>query len=286
MALTEKTKSYIARECPVDLSGKTVMITGANSGIGYKTAEIMVWMGARVIMACRNMDKARAARNALQGEYPGADIRVMRLDLSDFDSIDGFVTELDRADVIVNNAGLLSQPNEKTRQGFDMVMGTNYLGMYYLTEKLIKKLPADTVYINTTSIAHKIARVDLSRFHESKGAYPRSKLCIARYTNHLAARGVNAYLNHPGMAVTPIAAHIVGPLYRLARFVPVNSAEKSALSAAWILTHDVKPGSIVGPRGFLNGWGYPSVNKPSKRAVRGIDELIRFTENEIRRVRV
>ena len=209
----------------------------------------------------------------------------------DFRSIERFAEALQDVDVFVNNAGLLHQPSEKTKQGFDLVIGTNYLGTYYLTETVLPKLmrlPHDVIYINTISIIHKIAHVDYSRFHQSKGAYARSKLCLARYTWSLANRckgtNVHVYMNHPGMAVTPIAAHIVGPLYRIARFIPVNSAEKSSLSVAWILSHMVPEGAIVGPNRGFGGWGYPEINKPCRRANVGIEELLRFSENEIRRV--
>lgn len=90
MALTEKTKAWIQKNADVDLIGKTVLITGANSGIGFKTMETMAYLGASVVMACRKMEKALTAKEKLLADYPHADIRILKLDLSSFSSIDIF----------------------------------------------------------------------------------------------------------------------------------------------------------------------------------------------------
>ena len=265
-----------------------MLITGANSGVGFKTAETMVYLGASVIMACRNPEKAAAAREKLLADYPGADIRVTRLDLADFASIDAFAERLPDVDVFINNAGLFHRRGEKTKDGFDLVMGTNYIGVYYLSEKILPKLAErghDVVYINTISIIHKVARVKLSRFDDSRGAYARSKLCLARYSRFLAEKykdtNVRVYMTHPGIALTPIASHFLGGMYALSKIVPINSAEKSSLAAAWILSHDVPDAGVVGPNKFFGGWGYPKLNRTCRRAKRDIEPLIEFTDKAI-----
>ncbi len=265
-----------------------MLITGANSGVGFKTAETMVYLGASVVMACRNVDKAAAAREKLLADYPGADISVTRLDLADFASIDAFAERLPDVDVFINNAGLFHRRGEKTKDGFDLVMGTNYIGVYYLSEKVLPKLAEcghDVVYINTISIIHKVARVKLARFDDSRGAYARSKLCLARYSRFLAEKykdtNVRVYMTHPGIALTPIAAHFLGGMNALSKIVPINSAEKSSLAAAWILANEPPVGSVVGPNKLFGGWGYPKLNRTCRRAKRDIEPLIEFTNKTI-----
>ncbi|MBO7666677.1 MAG: SDR family NAD(P)-dependent oxidoreductase [Clostridia bacterium] len=288
MGLSKKTVKFLSKKCTRSLAGKTVLITGANSGVGYKTAEILIYLGARVIMACRSLEKASSAREKLLEEYPDADIRVMRLDIADFSSIDSFANELPDVDAFINNAGVFHRPGEKTKDGFEMVMGTNYMGVYYLGEKVLPKLERcghDVVYINTISIIHKVAKVRFDRFFSEKGAYSRSKLCLARYSEYLARKysgtNISVFMSHPGITITQIASHVFGRIYFLAKITPFNSTEKSSLSAAVILAGDVPEGSVVGPGKLFGGWGYPKVNKKCKRALRDIDPLIEFTQNAV-----
>ncbi len=293
MGLSEKTVRYMKENCGRSLEGKTVLITGANSGVGFKTAETLICMGASVIMACRNRERAENARKQLLTDYPDADVRIMMLDLADLDSIDAFAEQMPDVDVFVNNAGLFHRPGQKTKQGFEMVMGSNYMGTFYLCEKVLPKLREcghDAVLVNTISLVYKIARVDYDRFYKERGAYFRSKLCLARYSEHLAEKyggtNVHVYMNHPGLAATSIADHLIRQgMYILAKIVPINSAEKSALSVAWLLSNAVPDGSIVGPGRLFGGWGYPGINRKSAIVTHGIDELIGFTRAEIERIR-
>jgi retinol dehydrogenase-13 len=302
MSLTQKTKDYLASECPCDLTGKTILITGGNSGIGYKTAEILLYLGGDVILACRSREKAETARAALSAEYPGRAVSVMTVDLASMDSVGRFADELKERHIdvhcFVNNAGVFHQPGQRTEDGFELVMGTNYFGTCYLSERVLPYLETlghPVTYINTISIIHKTAKLDYSDFFCEKHygnfkIYARSKLALARYTNDLVQRyagtNIKVYMNHPGMSVTPIGLKAYGTaVYKLggAFGFLLNSAEKSALSVPYILAHDVAPGSVVGPRGFLNGWGYPGVNKVSPRTLTGVDELRAFTLQEMDR---
>ncbi len=290
MSLSDKTRKYIKNNCNKSLKGRRVLITGANSGIGYKTAETLIYQGASVIMACRNLTKAESARKQLLADYPQAEISIMELDMADFSSIDRFARKLPELDVFINNAGIFHHPGERTKDGFELVMGTNYLGVYYLGRKVLPKLRKcghDVVYINTISIIHKIAKVDFDHFYDDRNSYSRSKLCLTRYTEYLARKcagsNIHVYMTHPGIAITSIAEHIFKKAYVLAKIMPFNSVETSSLSALWILTHQVEEGSVVGPNGFICGWGYPQVNRKCKRAGRGIKKLIKFTEKEIRK---
>jgi retinol dehydrogenase-13 len=240
------------------------------------------------------------AQATLSAEYSGSRVSTMTIDLASFASIERFASQLKAQhidiDCFVNNAGVFHQARGNTVDGFELVMGTNYFGTYYLSEKVLPYLETlnhPVTYINTISIIHKLAKLDYSDFYCEKNyghfkIYAKSKLALARYTNALAHRyegsSVKICMNHPGMSLTPIGMKAYGKtVYRIGnafRFL-LNSAEKSALSVAYILSHNVKSGSVVGPRGFLNGWGYPGQNKICPRSLVGVEELIAFTEKEI-----
>lgn len=303
MSLSNRTKRWLSDNCLHSLKGKTALITGANSGVGFKMAEIMVYLGAAVIMACRDPGKASAARAALLGEYPGAEISVMALDLADFASIDAFAQALRarRADIdaFVNNAGVFHQPGKQTANGLELVIGTNYIGTYYLSQRALPyltTLPHGVYYINTISMVHRFATVDYRDFYCARRyrdltVYARSKLCLARYSLAMAERYANSnvrvLMSHPGIALTPMCLDAYGlkrgqPLVRLGSPL-FNSPEKSALPLAYILSHDVPAGSVIGPDRGLGGWGYPKPNRVCRRAKEGAEELIRFTDREIAR---
>ena len=300
MSLTDKTKHWLAENADISLKGKTAVVTGSNSGVGFKTAETLLYLGAKVILACRNPQRAEAARASLAADYPGADVSVLTLDLADLTSIDAFVSKIEEdgidIDIFINNAGIFHQPGKKTKQGFELVLGTNYLGVYYLTERLIpylSSLPHEVTYINTISLVHRIASIDYEDFYYAKRyrpvpVYSRSKLCLAKYTWHLAQKqagsNVRVYMSHPGIAITPLGLNAVGPKYlKLAKVVTplFNSPEKSSLSAAYILSHSFPPGSIAGPVKFFHGWGYPKLNRTSRKVTEGAEQLIAFTQKEI-----
>ena len=304
MGLSQKMKKWLKKYAPVSLEGKTVLITGANSGIGFKEAELMVYLGARVIMACRNSQKAQAAREALLQEYPNADIDTMQLDMASFASIDRFTETLlqDKTDIdyFVNNAGVFHQPNQKTADGVELVLGTNYIGVYYLTEKLLpylQTLPHEVGYINTVSIIHKIAKIKYDDFYYTKkyknfGAYARSKLCLARYTYALASRcvdtNIRVWMIHPGIAMTPLGTNAFGgKVKRAATFARglFNTPEKSALALPYLTARQVAVGSLIGPRALFGGWGYPKNNRIVRKVKLGADALIHFTKEEVSRIK-
>ena len=301
MSLNKKTKQWLKLCCPVSLKGKTVLITGANSGIGFKTAEISLYLGANVILACRSMEKASNAAEELLREYADGSVRVMKLDMASFASIDAFAGEIRGnaidIDVFVNNAGVFRKPGRTTEDGFELVIGTNYIGVYYLTEHLLQYLaglPHEVVYINTISLIHKIATVDYSDFYYAKHygnfrVYARSKLCLAKYTYAMARKyegsNLRFFMSHPGIAITPMGMNAYGDFVKKAAKVlswVFNAPEKSSLSVAYILSHNVPAGSIVGPSRGFGGWGYPRKNRIYRRVKTGAEELIRFTNDEIK----
>ena len=160
-------------------------------------------------------------------------------------------------------------------------------------------LPHELVYVNTISIIHKIATVNYADFYYERGkhyrtfpAYARSKLCLARYTYAQAKRyvgsNVRIMMNHPGMTITPMGLNALGNgISWLADIIkPLsNSPEKSALSIAYILSHEIPVGSIIGPNKGFGGWGYPEMNRIGHRVKEGAEELIRFTNVEIEKAK-
>lgn len=300
MSLNKKTKKWLEKNCNGSFNGKTVLITGANSGIGFKASELMAYLGANVIMVCRNIKKAQAAKANLLRDYPKARIDIMSLDISDTSSIDAFVEDLKSGnvdvDIFLNNAGIFRKPGQTTKDGFELVMGTNYLGSYYLTEMVLPYLEGlahEVIYINTISIIHKIGTVDYSDFfyrkhYNSFAVYARSKLCLAKYTYYISQRNkdshVHILMSHPGIAITPLGTEAFGKVVgHLATVLGglFNSPEKSALSLPYIIANEPPAGSISGPRGFLNGWGYPAVNKVRRNVKTGGRELCTFSSKQI-----
>jgi NAD(P)-dependent dehydrogenase (short-subunit alcohol dehydrogenase family) len=196
MSLSKKTINWL-NKLNISLKGKTVLVTGSNSGVGLKTIETSLFLGADVILACRNMEKAIKAKNDLLGDYPDAKIDIMQIDLSDFSSIDALAQNIiDNKidiDIFVNNAGTFHKRGV-TKDGFENVIGTNYFGVYRLTEKIIpylKTLPHKVYYFNTISVVHKLVKIDYKDFYcnihyEHFNVYAKSKLCLAKYSYDLA----------------------------------------------------------------------------------------------------
>ena len=297
MALSEKTKTWLTKQ-NISLKDKTVLVTGSNSGVGLKTIETSLFLGANVIMVCRNMEKALNAKNDLLKDYPEANIDIMQIDLSDFSSIDAFADALISnkidIDIFVNNAGTFHKRGV-TKDGFENVIGTNYFGVYRLTEKIIpylKTLPHKVFYYNTISVVHKLVKINYKDFYNTKHyehfrVYSKSKLCLAKYSYDLAKKlektNVCVYMIHPGISVTPLGANAFGNVIKIlanALRGVFNSPEKSSLAMVYTLSNNSPTGSITGPS-FLEVWGYPKSGKVRRCVKEGADELISFTESEI-----
>lgn len=204
------------------LQGKTVLITGANTGIGKETAMDLAARGARVIMACRDVDKGEEAAAGIRAAHPKAQVEVRELDLADTCSIRAFaqkfLSEVDRLHILINNAGVMMCPYTKTVDGFEMHIGVNHLGHFLLTYLLIgllkRSAPARVVVVS--SLAHNFGWI---RFHDlhSQGsynsglAYCQSKLANVLFARELARRlqGTNVTVNsvHPGTVNSDLTRH-------------------------------------------------------------------------------
>ncbi|MEN8719202.1 MAG: oxidoreductase, partial [Oceanococcaceae bacterium] len=197
------------------LAGKRALVTGANSGLGLYTTQGLAAAGASVIMACRNPAKAEAALATVKAAVPAADVELMTLDLADLASVRAFAEAVAAAhpvvDLLVNNAGVMAVPFQKTKDGFEMQIGTNHFGHFALTGLLLPQLqaaPAARV-VSVASMAHRWTRrmnLDDPNFQNSRynkwDAYGKSKLA-----NLLFMFELNRKLQAAGAPITSVAAH-------------------------------------------------------------------------------
>uniref|UniRef100_A0A8C4WZ16 NADP-retinol dehydrogenase n=1 Tax=Eptatretus burgeri TaxID=7764 RepID=A0A8C4WZ16_EPTBU len=205
------------------LDGKTVIVTGANTGIGKETARDLAKRGARVILACRNLDKAEAAAAEIYAGSSNKNVVVRKLDLASTASIHEFATRINKEEsalhILINNAGVMLTPYWKTENGFEMQFGVNYLGHFLLTYLLLDllKRSAPARIINVSSGAHNLAKINFDDLQSEKSysrgrAYCQSKLANLLFTRELARRlqGTNVTVNavHPGVVNTELGRHL------------------------------------------------------------------------------
>ena len=262
--------------------GRLAVVTGANAGIGLETTRGLAALGARVVMACRSLDRAQAAAADVRRSLPGADIEVRRLDLADLASVHAFAgtfADGEPVDLLVNNAGVMALPERReTADGFEMQFGTNVLGHFALTGRLLPHLlaaPAARV-VWLSSIAHRDGRLDFDdlqgrRSYDPWTAYRQSKLAdlvlSIEMQRRLTAAGEDAVslAAHPGIAATeltedmmeatPVRAALAGPVVRLLAMPAWRGALPTLVAAAG---HDRQPGGYVGPDGWREMRGDPA----------------------------
>ncbi|WP_078312925.1 MULTISPECIES: SDR family NAD(P)-dependent oxidoreductase [unclassified Mycobacterium] len=223
---------------------RTVVITGANAGIGLATAHRLAADGHTIVMACRNQQKAQAARDEILAATPGAPVDVMSLDLSSFEHIHRFAGELaaqhPQVDVLINNAGASPMRQSRTEDGFELQWGANYLGPFLLTHLLLPQLQAartgDARVIHLASVAHSVGRINEKtwrgrRFYFTFSAYAQSKMGNLMFSNALARRlpeGVTSNALHPGNVRSEIWREIpqpIRPLVMLALITPERPSQ-------------------------------------------------------------
>ena len=277
------TKHWTADDLP-DLSDKTILITGSNSGIGYEAALQFARVHANVILACRRPDSARAAADQIVKQFPGSSVEVLALDLSSLASIraaaDEFRGKHRKLDVLCNNAGVMALPYSKTADGFEMQFGTNHLGHFALTGLLLEPLLAadGARVVNVSSGAHKIGTIRFDDLESEKRygrwtAYGQSKLANLLFMQELQRKAENAGAKltsvgcHPGYAATNLqfgAARMRGSSFAeqfwdLMNRIFAQSAAMGALPTLYsAVAPDAKGGDYIGPDGFQEMWGYPT----------------------------
>jgi len=250
-----------------DQSGKCFVVTGANTGIGFEASRVLAARGARVILACRDKDKADEAVARIRQLTPGADLGFVPYDQGDLDSVRAAATLLEREsriDALINNAGVMTPPLTRTKQGFELQFGVNHLGSFALTSLLLPKLAQTrgARVVVTSSFAHRSANIDwddlqAERTYDRTKRYAASKLANALFfvelDRRLRAAGspVTAVGCHPGFAATDLGRYM-GPLQFLNPLVRLvlNSAAKGAWPTLQAATGRVRPGGYYGPIGF------------------------------------
>ncbi|XP_028281026.1 retinol dehydrogenase 12 [Parambassis ranga] len=212
--------------CAVRLDGKTVLITGANTGIGKETSRDLARRGARVVMACRDLARAEQAAEEIRRSTGNGNVVIRHLDLASIYSVKQFAKEFldseDRLDILINNAGVMMCPKWLTEDGFETQLGVNHLGHFMLTNLLLPKLKssAPSRVINVSSMVHRGGRIDFDDLFFSKRpyspleSYRQSKLANILFSRELARRlrgsGVSSFSLHPGVIRTELSRHVEG----------------------------------------------------------------------------
>ena len=257
-----------------DLSGRTIVVTGASSGIGTTTSRDLAVAGAHVVLAVRDIEKGQRVAQNIKGN-----VEVRHLELADLESVRKFAAEWSGdLDVLINNAGIMMVPQFKTIDDFELHIGTNHLGPFALTNLLVPFITNRVVTVS--SLLHRRGRIyldDLSGEHrpyKALDAYRNSKLANLLFTLELQRRliesgsAVRALAAHPGIARTNLMTHIGGPFGFVSRFSQrlFNDEAMGALPTLFAATQDIPGGSFVGPGGFAHLRGYPEVQRTSRRA--------------------
>ncbi len=292
---------YWTSENISDLSGKVIIITGANSGIGYEAAKEFARKGAQIVLASRNKNKAEVALSQIHAEIPAARAEILQLDLASLKSIQQFSeifkNKYDRLDVLLNNAGIMMVPYGKTNDGFEKQFGTNHLGHFALTGLLIDlllKTPGPRV-VNISSHAHYFGEMDFSNLMYENGegysaqkAYGRSKLANLLFTYELQRRFEGRKVNmiavaaHPGISNTNLAEHIF-KRWRLRILQPLMGLflQSAAMGALPGIRAAVDPtvigGQYFGPDGSKERSGYPVVVL-SNKASHNLEDALQLWE--------
>jgi NAD(P)-dependent dehydrogenase (short-subunit alcohol dehydrogenase family) len=271
-----------------DQSGRTAIVTGANSGLGLVTARELARAGAQVVMGCRNLQKGEDARAGIASEVPGAKLELESLDLSSLDSVRSFAKTFrdghDGLDLLINNAGVMATPRRRTADGFELQFGTNHLGHFALTGLLVDAMEgcADGRVVTLSSSAHRTGRISFDNLGGERRyfrwrAYGQSKLANLLFALELdrrlraAGSSVKSLAAHPGYAATNLQ-HAGPPgldsiVMRVTNRLVAQSEEMGALPQLYAATAPgLEGGTYVGPDGPGEQRGHPKVVSPNRAA--------------------
>jgi NAD(P)-dependent dehydrogenase (short-subunit alcohol dehydrogenase family) len=252
-----------------DMTGTTVIVTGANSGIGRVATGALATHGARVVLAVRNTDKGDAAASQMSGTT-----EVRRLDLATLASIKEFAAGWEGPiDILINNAGVMIPPLSRTADGFELQFGTNHLGHFALTNLLLGDITGRVVTVS--SAGHRIGRIDFSDLNWERKrywrwrAYGQSKLANLLFTAELQRRliaagsDVRAQAAHPGYAATNLQFHsqnrLVDIVSAIGNRVIAQDEQAGALPTLYAAVADIPGNSFAGPSGFMESRGTPTL---------------------------
>lgn len=267
--------------------GRIAIVTGANIGLGFETTKALAKTGMKIIMACRNLQKAEIAKTSILNEVRNAELEIIQLDLNSLDSVrkfaDVFKQKYNRLDLLINNAGIMIPPFAKTKDGFESQMGVNYFGHFLLTNLLfpILNISENSRIVSLSSIAHEAGKIDFDNLNAEKGyskmkAYQQSKLSCLMFAIELQQRIDDAGSNvlsvaaHPGVSNTNLGQHIsrfmyklLWPLVSLFTHSPDKAAQPILMAA---LDASVNGGEYFGPVGFRGMKGKPVKAQPKPHA--------------------
>jgi len=283
-----------------DLSKKTILITGANSGLGFYAAKQLAYRGGHILMACRNLKTAEIAKKDILKDVPQAKLTIVPFDQSSFQSIDQFVnlikTDYPKIDILLLNAGIIMpDPKLKTPEGFPLTTGVNFFNVYYLLRELLgfldQKNPDLRLVLVGSYSSYRARLANLNgllnpRLPRMK-QYANSKLAIAML-HHVLQMNLNlfdfpvldhvsAVLVHPGIAATNIVRNLPGWLQFLINgliSLTSHSAESGALSLTYACGNAfVVNGSFIGPNGPGESFGFPKKLKLKPHFSKGSAKL-------------
>jgi len=263
-------------------AGKTAIVTGANSGIGFETAKTLAEKGAQVILACRDRSKGEQACDRIRLQGVSGTVACLPLDLADLASVSDFAgafqARYPRLDLLVNNAGVMAPPFSTTAEGFEVQMATNHLGHFALTGLLLPRLlasPSPRIVVVSSS-AHRIGNIDLQDLHWTRRRYCRwkaygdSKIANLYFMKELHRRygggrtPLTVAAAHPGWTATNLQrTSCVRGLNGLFAMEPWQGALPSLYAATG---PTLRGGEFIGPDGCLGLTGYPKVVEPNARA--------------------
>jgi NAD(P)-dependent dehydrogenase (short-subunit alcohol dehydrogenase family) len=280
-------EKWTAERIP-DQSGRTAIVTGANSGLGRITARELARSGARVVLACRNMQKGDDALRECAAVASGADPELEELDLASLDSVREFAERFraghDGLDLLINNAGVMATPRRSTADGFELQFGTNHLGHFALTGLLIGELEGreDARVVTLSSTAHRFGRIAFDNLGGERRyfrwrAYGQSKLANLLFALELdrrlraAGSTIKSLAAHPGYAATNL--QFAGPpgldaaVMKVSNKVIAQDEGMGALPTLYAATEPgLEGGTFVGPDGFMEQRGHPQPVAPNSAA--------------------
>ena len=260
--------------------GRIAVVTGSNIGLGYETALGLAKKEAKVVLACRNMEKANGAIEKIKKQVPNADLEAIQIDLSKLNSVedfaDNFLKKHDQLDLLINNAGVMMPPYTLTEDGYELQLAANHLGHFKLTGLLldtIEKTPNSRI-VSLSSNAHRSGKINFDDLHSKNeysalAAYSQSKLACLMYAYEMQRRLKKSNFQtistaaHPGVSITNLVQHVpfwmkvvFSPFIPFMTHSPENGAKPTLYAA---LGTDVNGGDYFGPTGFNEMKGAPVV---------------------------
>jgi protochlorophyllide reductase len=272
---------WTAADVP-SLSGRVAVVTGASGGIGLETATVLAQRGATLVLACRDQGRADQAADRIRSAAPGADVRFVQLDLASLHSVRQAAGEIlaswPRLDLLINNAGVMYVPFQRTEDGFELTFGTNHLGHFALTGLLLPRLleTQGSRVVTVSSVAHRYGEMHfddlmLTSHYRPDPAYGQSKLANLLFSyelgGRLAAAGAStaSLAAHPGVVLTDLwrtsprwQRALISPRLRLINSWAAQPVSQGALPTLRAATDPAaKGGEYYGPGGFHEYTGYP-----------------------------